>query len=93
MYYYACSLRVARFLMVNSSWTKDHVDAILHHSDTLLDALSTIPPLLFLRSPNAGLASTEIVYPPCDTRAMTEFALEGREPIIMSVAQFRFVPL
>ncbi|KAG8214910.1 mannosyltransferase, partial [Butyriboletus roseoflavus] len=29
------------------------------------------------------------VYPPCDTREMTRFSLQGRERIILSVAQFR----
>ncbi|KAF5382430.1 hypothetical protein D9615_002779 [Tricholomella constricta] len=89
MYYYARSLRMARFLMVNSSWTKSHVDAILQHSDSLLDILHTLPPLLFLRAYNAGLTSAQIVYPPCDTREMAQFSLQDREPIIMSVAQFR----
>ncbi|KAG6807085.1 hypothetical protein H0H93_001987 [Arthromyces matolae] len=89
MYYYARSLRVARFLMVNSSWTKGHVDAILQHSDPLLDILLLVPSLLLFRSPNAGLTHAEIVYPPCDTREMAKIAVEGREKIIMSIAQFR----
>ncbi|KAG6829127.1 hypothetical protein H0H92_005601 [Tricholoma furcatifolium] len=83
------SLRVARFLMVNSTWTKNHVDAIIQHSDPLLDAISALPPLVFLPSYNAKLAQSEIVYPPCDTREMIKFPLENREKIIMSVAQFR----
>uniref|UniRef100_D8PZ69 GDP-Man:Man(3)GlcNAc(2)-PP-Dol alpha-1,2-mannosyltransferase n=1 Tax=Schizophyllum commune (strain H4-8 / FGSC 9210) TaxID=578458 RepID=D8PZ69_SCHCM len=29
------------------------------------------------------------VYPPCDTTEMAKYPLEGREPIIISVAQFR----
>ncbi|RDB14695.1 GDP-Man:Man(3)GlcNAc(2)-PP-Dol alpha-1,2-mannosyltransferase [Hypsizygus marmoreus] len=91
MYHYARSLRIARFLMVNSSWTKNHVDAILQHSDPLLELIHAVPPLLFLRLfiQNAGLTSAGIVYPPCDTREMAKFALEGRERIILSVAQFR----
>ena len=31
------------------------------------------------------------VYPPCDTREMAKFSLQGRERIILSVAQFRYV--
>ncbi|KIM53165.1 glycosyltransferase family 4 protein [Scleroderma citrinum Foug A] len=31
----------------------------------------------------------EIVYPPCDTRELATFSLEGRAQIILSVAQFR----
>lgn len=99
MYYYALSLRSAYFLMVNSSWTKNHVDAILHHSDPLLGILhipltllsyiqrSLLPPItkkLFVPPQNA-----QIVYPPCDTREMAKFPLEGRERAILSVAQFR----
>lgn len=33
------------------------------------------------------------VYPPCDTREMARFSLQGRERIILSVAQFRYVDL
>ncbi|GLB38552.1 putative ALG11 mannosyltransferase N-terminus [Lyophyllum shimeji] len=89
MYHYARSLRMASFLMANSSWTKNHVDTILQYSDPLLEALHSLPPLLFWRPYNAGLTAAQIVYPPCDTREMAQFALEGRERIIMSVAQFR----
>jgi alpha-1,2-mannosyltransferase len=83
MYYYAISLRRASFLMVNSSWTKNHVDAIVQHSDVLLDALHF---LLFLRN---GPTSSRIVYPPCDTREMAKFSLQGRDRVVLSIAQFR----
>ncbi|KAG6816796.1 hypothetical protein H0H87_002765 [Tephrocybe sp. NHM501043] len=89
MYYYARSLRIARFLMVNSSWTKNHVDAILQHSDLLLDVFSGLSLLITFRTPNSGLTYTQIVYPPCDTREMARFTLANREKIVMSVAQFR----
>lgn len=94
MYYYALSLRSAAFLMVNSSWTKNHVDAILQHSDPLLDALHLLPPLCLLRllAPNKPPKAPRVVYPPCDTRTMSTFPLEDREPVILSVAQFRCVP-
>ncbi len=93
MYYYAYSLRQARFLMVNSSWTKGHVDSILQHRDILLDTIHLLPPLLLLKflslkgsqSPKAA----QIVYPSCDTRQMSVFALEERERVILSIAQFR----
>lgn len=89
MYYYARSLRMAHFLMANSSWTKNHMDEILQHSDPLLEVLHALPPLLFLRTYNAGLSAAQIVYPPCDTREMAKFGLEARERIVMSIAQFR----
>lgn len=93
MYYYALSLRAASFLMVNSSWTKQHVDAILSHSDPVLDLVHSLPPFVLLRvlDPSGSTASKEamIVYPPCDTREIATFALEGRERVILSIAQFR----
>lgn len=93
MYYYAFSLRTASFLMVNSTWTKNHIDAILCHSDPLLDLVHLLPPLVFLRFliPNKSLREAKIVYPPCDTREIAKFPLEGRERVILSVAQFRYV--
>ena len=93
MYYYAYSLRQARFIMVNSSWTKNHVDSILRHSDPLLDFLHYLPPLVLIkllsnRSSDAP-TSAPIVYPPSDTREMAKFPLHDREPVILSIAQFR----
>lgn len=89
MYYYAFSLRKAEFLMANSSWTKNHVDSILGYTDPILDLLHVLPNLAFSRT---KLTAAHIVYPPCDTRAMSDFSLDGRERVILSIAQFRFVP-
>jgi len=103
MYIYSQTLRRASFLMVNSTWTKNHVDSILKHNDSLfetphiaLHALFTpfsllssilVPSLSAYKSVTPDEA--KIVYPPCDTRAMTDFSLQGREHIILSIAQFR----
>lgn len=89
MYYYAISLRKAEFLMVNSSWTKNHIDSILKYTDPILDLLHVLPNLAFSRT---RLTAADIVYPPCDTKAVSGFHLDGRERIILSIAQFRFVP-
>jgi len=91
MYYYSLSLRTASFLMVNSSWTKNHIDAILCHSDPLLDLVHLFPPLVFLKvlGPRISPKEAQIVYPPCDTREIAKFSLQGRERVILSVAQFR----
>ncbi|EKM49810.1 glycosyltransferase family 4 protein [Phanerochaete carnosa HHB-10118-sp] len=93
MYYYAQSLRRASFLMANSSWTKGHVDSILQHSDTLLDSVHLISPFallrLYLQPSHQPPREAMIVYPPCDTREMATFALEAREPVVLSIAQFR----
>lgn len=94
MYYYAHSLRQASFVMVNSSWTKNHVDSILRHSDILLDCVHWFTPLALLkllRLSHEAPESARIVYPPCDTHEMAQFALKGRERIILSLAQFRSV--
>lgn len=92
MYYYALSLQVASFLMVNSSWTKNHVDGILNHSDALLDAVHTLSPLILVRVLlpfHSPMTKARIVYPPCDTREMAQFPLQGRQQFLLSVAQFR----
>ena len=92
MYYYALSLRRASFLMANSSWTKNHVDAVLQHRDTLLDALHMFTPLSLLRLTqleHQAPREAKVVYPACDTHEMATFALEGREPVVLSIAQFR----
>ena len=104
MYHYALALRRSSFLMVNSSWTKNHVDAILAHSDPLLDLLHL--PITFVGSialsvvrklaqptPSRAHAAPRralIVYPPCDTLALSHFPLDGRPSLLLSLAQFRY---
>ena len=46
MYHYALALRRSSLLMVNSSWTKNHVGSILAYSDPLLDLIHS--PLTFI---------------------------------------------
>ncbi|KAI0088613.1 mannosyltransferase [Irpex rosettiformis] len=91
MHMYAQALRRAGFVMVNSSWTKNHVDSILQHKDLLFDTLHLISPLALLDFvyPPSPPRSARIVYPPCDTREMVKFPLGHREHIILSIAQFR----
>jgi alpha-1,2-mannosyltransferase len=95
MYYYSLSLRTASFLMVNSSWTKGHVDSILCHSDPLIDFFHFLPPLVLLKilQPWTSPGEARIVYPPCNTREIAKFSLDGRDRVILSVAQFRYVSL
>lgn len=104
MYHYALALRRSSFLMVNSSWTKNHVDAILAHSDPLLDllhlpltfagsvALSVIHTLALSSPSRAGAVPKRalIVYPPCNTLALSHFPLDGRPSLLLSLAQFRY---
>ncbi|KAI8092399.1 uncharacterized protein B0P05DRAFT_462425 [Gilbertella persicaria] len=54
----------AQVVIVNSTWTKGHIDQLWH-------------------------TKSEIVYPPCDTERLNSLPLKGRQPIIVSVAQFR----
>lgn len=93
MYYYALSLRRASFLMVNSSWTKNHIDDILKHHDRPVDLLHWLSPLILLRLllsvSSPSLERADIVYPPCDTTEMMQLPLEGRDKTIISIAQFR----
>ncbi|KAJ6482944.1 mannosyltransferase [Mycena vitilis] len=73
MLLYALALRCARVLMVNSTWTKKHVDAVLAYPG-------------FGRW---GIVRPRVVYPSCDTREMARLPLEGRERVVLSIAQFR----
>jgi hypothetical protein len=105
MYYYALALRRSSFLLVNSSWTKNHVDSILAHSDPFLDLMhlplisigsliSSVTRALALSSPthvHAPPKRAEIVYPPCDTHALSRLPLERRPSLLLSLAQFRSV--
>ncbi|KZP13933.1 glycosyltransferase family 4 protein [Athelia psychrophila] len=91
MYYYALSLRSADFIMANGTWTTNHVNQILGHQDRLLDAVHFVPPLAIVKlmEPESPPKHARTVFPPCDTREMAAFPLEGRQRIVLSVAQFR----
>ncbi|RCI07140.1 asparagine-linked glycosylation protein [Rhizopus stolonifer] len=54
----------AQAVVVNSTWTKGHVDSLWG-------------------------TKADIVYPPCDTERLNKLPLQGRKPMIVSVAQFR----
>ena len=97
MYAYAQALRNASFLMVNSTWTKNHVDAILSHSDAVLDSLQLVLAAINPFGIFVGLLpqvdspkKAKVVYPPCETNELVHFPLEGRERVILSIAQFRY---
>lgn len=83
--------------MVNSSWTKGHIDFALRHRDMLLDVVHLCTPLALMTFPalrhptRVPLSSASVVYPPCDAHEMAQFPLEGRERVILSLAQFRYV--
>jgi alpha-1,2-mannosyltransferase len=105
MYHYALALRRSSFLMVNSSWTKNHVDAILAYSDPLLHLIhfpltsigglflsltGALAPSSRTRSNHVTPKQASVVYPPCDTRALSNLPLERRPSLLLSLAQFRY---
>ncbi|ORX47788.1 UDP-Glycosyltransferase/glycogen phosphorylase [Hesseltinella vesiculosa] len=51
-------------VMVNSTWTKNHIDQLWS-------------------------TDANIVYPPCDTDRLSDLPLDGRQTMIVSIAQFR----
>ncbi|CAG8486047.1 16674_t:CDS:10 [Dentiscutata erythropus] len=63
-YLYSLVGSFAEIAMVNSTWTKGHIDQLWG-------------------------VNSKIVYPPCDTEALSKLPLDGRQRIIVSVAQFR----
>ncbi|KAH9974362.1 mannosyltransferase [Lactifluus volemus] len=103
MYHYALTLRRSSFLIVNSSWTKNHIDAILAHADPVLDlihfplisiggvALSLCHALAhsFPRYTHVTPKRATIVYPPCDTHALSQLPLDRPPSLLLSLAQFR----
>jgi alpha-1,2-mannosyltransferase len=104
MYHYALALRRSSFLMVNSSWTKNHVDAILVYADPVLDlihfpltcigglTLSLIHVLAHSLPTHAHATPRQAatVYPPCDTHALSQLPLDRRSGLLLSLAQFRY---
>nr|CAG8530048.1 4876_t:CDS:10 [Entrophospora candida] len=63
-YLYSLSGSYADIVMVNSTWTKGHIDQLWG-------------------------VNGNIIYPPCDTDSLSKLPLDGRERIIVSIAQFR----
>ncbi|KAG8907726.1 asparagine-linked glycosylation protein [Tulasnella sp. 403] len=75
---YSTSLLQADTIVVNSSWTKSHIDSLINSARKRLG--KTAP---------GKTSGVEIVYPPCHMDKLREFPLQGRERVILSVAQFR----
>ncbi|RIB19310.1 Glycosyltransferase Family 4 protein [Gigaspora rosea] len=63
-YLYSLAGSFAEIVMVNSTWTKGHIDQLWG-------------------------VNSKIVYPPCDTASLSKLPLDGRQRVIVSVAQFR----
>ncbi|KAG9037043.1 asparagine-linked glycosylation protein [Tulasnella sp. JGI-2019a] len=79
---YSFSLLQADKLVVNSSWTKNHVDSLLETARNRRNR--------FLRSRSPPSShGVQVVYPACNMDKLRVFPTEKRERIILSVAQFR----
>lgn len=84
-------------LSVNSSWTGGHIDSLLSTPVHPLPApVSFIFSAFTLSIPtdddrNKRRNLTKIIHPPCDTKQLTKLPLEGRQQVILSIAQFRSI--
>ena len=98
MFYYSLSLHNAFFIMVNSTWTKNHVNAVLGYTtnDTIMSNIhSVLAKIACSLSPVFRIKEVahhpiQTAYPSCDTTQMSTFPLAGRKRIILSLAQFRY---
>ncbi|KAG8959236.1 asparagine-linked glycosylation protein [Tulasnella sp. 419] len=79
---YSACLSRADTIVVNSSWTKNHIDHLL--TTGKFNSLVRSP-----KSPAASSEGVRIVYPPCDVTNLEQFSPENREMIVLSIAQFR----
>lgn len=59
---------VCQLVLVNSSWTKEHVASLWSPRDP---------------------SRVRVVFPPCNTDVLQELPLELRQPIALSIGQFR----
>ena len=76
--------------MVNSTWTKNHIDSLLAPSISPVSSSAVSKKAEAEQREAEGQSEgVTLVYPPCDTRQMTGFSLDNRERIVMSLAQFR----
>ena len=81
---YSYCLRQADSLAVNSSWTKSHVDSLLSGKYEY-----TVPSSADEAAKLHSDKGSKVVFPSCDTKALSELSLENREDVVLSVAQFR----
>lgn len=82
---YGWCLRRADALVVNGTWTQNHINHF-----TLRKAARNSDGTAKANLHRRDLAAkAEIVYPPCDTRSLEGFDLNGRTNTIVSLAQFR----
>ncbi|KAG0152206.1 hypothetical protein CROQUDRAFT_719448 [Cronartium quercuum f. sp. fusiforme G11] len=74
---YSNCLKQADNIMVNSTWTKRHIENLLK-------------PSFYQSTINSNSKKEiEIIYPPCDIKSFINFPLSSRHPIILSISQFR----
>lgn len=85
MYYYALSLSHARFLMVNSSWTRGHIASIIgqEHFGPGVRLVHLVTPLLFLRLVLSNTAVRWIMYGVDGPGSVTSMKFEEVKPEIV----------
>lgn len=92
---YYCVGGLADTIMVNSSWTKMHLQQLWRLPDRLTDdaafrpVLSLWTSLLRCFTPMVERPAPIVIYPPCNTSALSQLPLGERSKTIVSVAQFR----
>jgi alpha-1,2-mannosyltransferase len=82
---YTLALRRADTIVVNGTWTKNHIDQLLG----IPTAARPSAPGDNMPSDTTALQGVAIVYPPCDTAQLAEFPLAERRRWVVSLAQFR----
>jgi len=75
--------------MTNSSWTQAHFMSLLTKGRNGFLASLCLMDETALQKNGGEKAACEVVFPPCDTGALTGFKLDGRSKEIVSLAQFR----
>lgn len=88
---YSGSLALADDIVVNGTWTKNHVDSLLA-SSPISSKYKQQSQIRGKKTRNQrGGNGVPVVYPPCNTESLQTLSLSGRERILLSVAQFRCV--
>lgn len=86
---YSASLALADDMMVNGTWTKNHIDTLLSAAPITSKYKQKYNSKDKGENPSQRENGVPIVYPPCNTESLQSLDLSNRERIILSVAQFR----
>jgi alpha-1,2-mannosyltransferase len=76
--------------MSNSSWTQAHFTSLLAKGRNGVLAFLFLMDETALQKNGGEKAACDVVFPPCDTGALSGSKLDGRSREIVSLAQFRY---